>query len=123
MAAAGPDVAQAEHRGSVGDDCNGVPFDGQPAGVGRALGDGHADPGHARCVGAGQVVAVLERDLRDDLDLPAQMQEKGSVRHLADTYSGEFGDGLGDLIGVGRVTRHVDDDGRWGGFDDVQRGE
>ena len=95
-----PDVAQAEDRRAVGDDRDGVALDGQPAGVVGVLRDRHADPGDAGRVGAGQVVAVLERHLGHHLELAAEVQQEGAVADLADGDAGQLGDRGGDLVGV-----------------------
>ena len=63
IAAAGPDVAEAEHGGAVGDDGHRVALDGQRPGLGRVLVDRHRDPRDAGRVGHREVVARLERQL------------------------------------------------------------
>ena len=105
------DVAQPEHGRAVGDHGHGVPLDRQPPGVSRVLRDGQADPGHPGGVRAGEVVAVPQRHLRVDLDLAAEVQQEGPVRHLADAEALLGRDGLGDRLRVGDVTGvagHVD---------------
>ena len=55
------DVAEAEHRGAVGDDRDHVALDRELEGLRAVLGDRLADPRHARHVGHREVVAGLER--------------------------------------------------------------
>ena len=83
IAAAGPMLPSPSTAAAVGDHGDGVALDGQPAGVRRVLGDGHADPGHAGGVRPGQLVAVAQGDLRRHLDLPAEVQQEGAVGDLA----------------------------------------
>ena len=45
--------------------------------------DGHADPGHAGGVGAGEVVTVAQRDAGGDLDLAAEVDQERAVADLA----------------------------------------
>ena len=64
------EVAEAEHGGAVGDDRDGVALDGQPAGVGRVVGDGLADPGDAGGVGAGRSSRLRRRTFECTSSLP-----------------------------------------------------
>ena len=78
------EVAQPEHGGAVGDDGDGVALDRQPPGVRRVGRDRLADPGDAGGVGAGEVVAGAQADLRVDLELAAEVQQERPVGDLAD---------------------------------------
>ncbi len=60
----GPDVAEPEHRGAVGDDRDRVLLDGQVPGGVAVVRDRLADARDARRVGHREVVARLERRLR-----------------------------------------------------------
>jgi hypothetical protein len=78
-AAAGPDVAEAEHRGAVGDDCDGV---GPPGVDVSQLGldsDRHAHAGDARRVSEGEILAVAQRGRDPELDLPAAMHRESGI--------------------------------------------
>ncbi|MCO5556195.1 hypothetical protein L7F22_009739 [Adiantum nelumboides] len=94
----GADVAQAEHRGAVGDDGDGVALDRQAPGVGRVLRDRHRHPRDARGVGAGEIVTGTQVDLRPDLDLAAEVEQEGPVGDLADGEALELLDGGLDLL-------------------------
>jgi len=121
-----PDVAQAQHRGAVGDHGHGVALDGQVPHVLGVLGDGQTDAGDAGGVGAGQVVAVLQRHLGGDLDLAAEVHQEGAVAHLAHVRAGDLLDGLGDQLGVllvRGVTGDVDHHTVGLALDDVERGQ
>ena len=118
------DVTQAEHGGPVGDHGHGVALDGEPPGVLGVCGDGQADPGDTWGVGAGEVVAVLQRDLGLHGQLAAEVQQEGAVTDLADRHSRSGVDHLGDLLRVllvDGVAGDVDDDRVVTGLDDVER--
>ena len=69
LARQGPDVAQAQHRGAVGDHGHQVALGGEAVGRGGIFGDDQAGLGHAGSVGQGQV-ALRDAGLGgDDLDL------------------------------------------------------
>ena len=72
----GADVAEAEHRGAVGDDGDGVGDPGVVVDQRRLRGDRLAHLGDARRVGERQVVAVVERHGGGDLHLPARVQRE-----------------------------------------------
>ena len=99
----GAEVAQAEHGRAVGDHRDGVALDRQPAGVVRVGRDGLADPGDAGGVGAGEVVAVAQRDLRLHLQLAAEVQQERAVGDLAHPHARQRLQRGGDLRGVGLV--------------------
>jgi hypothetical protein len=120
------DVAQAEDGRAVGHDRDGVALDGQPARVLGVLGDGEADSRDPGRVRPGQVVAMLQRHLGHDLDLPAQVDEERPVADLPHPDAGEGGDPRGDVVGVfgiGGVAGHVDHDAVRTTLDDVERGQ
>src|SRR5690606_37077773 len=74
----------------------------------------------------GEVVAVLQRDLRGDLDLAAQVNEERAVGDLADPHALELVQRVGDavgVLGVPHVRRDVDDDRVGMRLDDVERGD
>jgi len=98
-----PDVAEAEHRRAVGDHGDGVALDREAAGVLGVFGDGQAHPRHAGGVGAGELVAVAQGDLRRDLDLAAEVQQEGPVGDLAHVDAVELLEAGDDLLGVGGV--------------------
>ncbi len=54
------DVAETQHGGAVGHDCDGVALDGEAARVLGVLGDRHAHAGHARGVDHREVVTVAD---------------------------------------------------------------
>ena len=108
----GPDVAEAEHGGAVGDDRDGVALDGQRPG---ALGGSswiamqtRATPGR---VGHREVVAGAHRRLRRDLDLAAEVQQEGAVGDADCTSTpGSSRTRVDDalaVLGVGGVDRDV----------------
>ena len=97
---AGPDVAQAQDGGAVGDDGDGVALDRQPADVLGVIGQRQADPGDAGRVGHRQVVAGLERHPGGDLDLAAEVQQEGAVADLAHLHAGHVAQRLDHLLGV-----------------------
>jgi hypothetical protein len=120
------DVAQAEHRGAVRDDCDGVALDRQPSCVLGVLGDGETDPGHPRRVGAREVVAVLERNRRPDLQLAPEVDEERAVADLSDRDTGQLRDSVPDVVGVlgvGSVAGDVHDDVVGVALHDIERGE
>ena len=120
----GADVAQAEHRGAVGDDGDGVLLDGVVVGqVGLGL-DRLAHAGDARRVRHRQVVAVTDRAQRQDLDLAALVHLEGAVLVLEDLDTVEVVQGVEDhLLVLGALA--VDDDvlveGRQLGLEPLER--
>src|SRR5690606_30947842 len=104
----GPDATEAQHRRAVGDDGDGVLLDRQVVDALRVLGDGLADPGHARRVGHRQVVAVADRHAGQHLDLAAVVHEEGAVEHLEHLAALEALRGGPHLLDVGLVAA-VDD--------------
>ena len=75
----GPDVAEPEHGGAVGDDGDGVLLDRQVPRHVAVVGDGLADPGDARRVGHREVVARLDRHFRAHLDLAPEVEQKRAI--------------------------------------------
>jgi len=106
----GADVAQAEHGRAVGHDGDGVLLDREVPDLLRGSGDRTANPRNAGGVGHREVVARLERRLGRDLELPAEMEQKGPVRDVLDLDSvdpSHRGDDAGDLGVVGGEHRDV----------------
>jgi hypothetical protein len=66
-----PDVAQAQDRGAVGHDRDGVALDREVARVARIMEQAPGDRSDARRVDAGQVLPVPDRRPHVDLDPPA----------------------------------------------------
>jgi hypothetical protein len=96
----GTDVAQAEHRGAVGDDGHRVLLDRQVVDPGRVVGDRATHPGHTGRVGHRQVVAVVDRHAGQHLDLAAVVHEVGAVEQLEHLDPVEPLDGLAHLLDV-----------------------
>ena len=119
----GPDVAQAEHRGSIGDDGDRVRLHREQM---RFLGhvvDRRAHAGDARSVGARQVIAIAQRDLRSDFDLAADVRQEGLVRRRGHGHAGECGENVADLaplLGVAQIAGEVEDDRTAHGLGDVE---
>ena len=87
LPASGADVAEAEHRGAVGDDRDEVAARGQVAGFARVVGDRHAGVGDARRVGERQVALVGQRLGRRDRDLAGRRKAVVVERGLAKVSS------------------------------------
>ena len=122
----GADVAEAEHRGAVGDHGDGVAFDRQAARILFVLRDRLAHAGHTGGVGTGEIVAVAQGHLRSGFELPAEVEEESPVRDLVDLDSRQGIEGVGDFVGVGDIAgvgADVDDDRVRSGFDDVEGGD
>jgi hypothetical protein len=105
------EVAEPEHRGAVGHDRDRVPLDRQTTGVLRMGRDGQADARDAGRVGHRQVVAVAQRHLRLDRELPAEVHEERAVADAVDDDTGEDAERVDDLRGVLLAPRragHVD---------------
>ena len=94
------DVAEAQHGRAVGDDGDRVALDRQPAHVLGVVGQRHAHAGDAGRVGHRQVVAGLQRHLRGDLELAAEVQQEGAVADLAHLHAGDAAQRLDHLLGV-----------------------
>jgi hypothetical protein len=82
----GTDVAEAEHRGAVGDDRDGVGLPRVLVDQVRLFSDGGADAGDPRRVGQRQVLARLQRYGRDDLDLAAAVQQEDGIDITIDSH-------------------------------------
>ena len=109
----GADVAQAEHRGAVGDDRDRVGLHGQQVGLLGHVVDGGAHASHAGRVGAREVVTVTQRHLGVDLHLAADVAHEGLVGDGIGGHAGQRSDGVAHLAAVLRiahVARQVDDD-------------
>ena len=98
----GPDVAEPEHRGAVGDDRDGVRDPGVVVGQRRVGRDRLADPGHTGRVGERQVVGAVQRDRRDGSPSCRRRagRRPGRRRAGADGLLGAMADSPG--IGAGR---------------------
>ncbi len=83
----GADVAQAEHRGAVGDDGDGVALDRVLEGLVGVVADRDAHPRDARRVGHREVVARLQRVLVVLFDLAAHVQHEGAVGGVHDLHA------------------------------------
>ncbi len=106
----GPDVAQPEHGRPVADHRHGVLLDREVPDLAHVLGDRHADARHARRVGHREVVARLERRLRDHLDLPAEVEQERAVGDVLDLDPDERlhgGDDLLQVVGARGIDRDV----------------
>ncbi|CAH0327595.1 hypothetical protein SRABI128_06262 [Microbacterium sp. Bi128] len=117
------DVAEAQDGGAVGDDGDGVAFDGQVPGGLRVFRDRQADAGDAGGVGAGEVVPVAQGDLRHNLQLAAEVHQEGSVRDVPDRDAVERVERVLDACGVvvvRGVAGDVDYQGLVVGLGDVQ---
>jgi hypothetical protein len=109
------DVAEAEHRGAVGDDRDGVGLHGVAVDQRRLSCDGPADPGHPGGVGHRQVVPVGQDRLRLDRDLAAAVQGEGAILDLDDLdalHPPSRGLDLGGVDLGGAVDDQVPGDGR-----------
>ena len=80
----GADVAEAQHGAAVADDGDGVLLDRQRPDLARVVGDRLRDAGDAGRVRHRKVVARLERRLRDDLELAAEVQQERPVGDVLD---------------------------------------
>ena len=84
------DVAQPQHRRSVGDHGHGILADRQREARLGIGGDRAAHAGDSRRVDHRQVVAGLDRRLRADLDLAAMMQQERAIGHANDRHAGDL---------------------------------
>ncbi len=75
----------------------------------RFLLDGRAHSSDTRRVRHGQVVAIVHRDLTDDVDLATGMQRECAVLPFEELDVGDGANGLDHTILMG-LTRAVDDD-------------
>ena len=106
----GPDVAEPEHGGPVGDDGDRVLLDRERPDLRGIRGDGARDPGDAGRVCHRQVVTSLERRARRDLELSAEMKQERSVGDVLDLepfHLGHGGDDPVEMCGVAGEHRHV----------------
>src|SRR5207253_8816233 len=107
-------VAEAEDGCAVGDDGDGVALYRQRERLFGVALDGLADASHSGRVGHREVCARLQRRLRDDLDLAAEMHEEDAVTDVYDFYAVNASGGLDDCFAVLRracVDRQVAYDG------------
>src|SRR4030095_12548969 len=99
----GADVAEAQHRGAVGDHGHGVLLDRQGEGALAVVTNRQAHPGHTRGVGHGEVVTGPDRGLVVDLDLAAQVHEERAIRDVDDPDPGQSLQSIDDLLAVHAV--------------------
>ena len=97
------DVAEAEHRGAVGDDGHRVALDRVLEGLVGIVVDRRADAGDARRVGHREVVARLQRALVVQLDLAADVEHERAVGGVEHAGAGDRVDRVGQPRPVGRV--------------------
>ncbi len=110
-AAAGPMLPEAEDGGAVGDDRDGVPLHGEPAGVLGVRDDRLADARDTGGVDHRQVVAVADRVLALHLDGAAEVHQERAVGDLVHVDALDRPERLDDAVGmrgVGSRTGHVD---------------
>jgi hypothetical protein len=97
------DIAEPEDGSTVTDYCDGVLFDRQRPRFRGVVGDRARDTGDAGRVGHREIVARLQRRLRDDFQLPAEMEQERPVGDVLDPdavdASHRCGDAL-ELIGI-----------------------
>ena len=105
----GPDVPEPEHRAAVGHDRDGVALDRQRPGRLGVLVDRRGHARDARRIGHREVVAGLDRDLADDLDLAALVHQERAVGDAGDRDALERPHRVDDALAVGGVdARHGD---------------
>ena len=80
----GPDVAEPEHRGPIGDDGNRVLLDREGPHLRGIRGDCTRDSGDAGRVRHRQVVTSLEWCAWRDLELASEVKQEGPVGHVLD---------------------------------------
>ena len=120
------DVAEAEHRGPVGDDGDRVALDRQAPRLLRVVRDRLRDARDAGRVGHREVVARGQRRLQRDLDLAADVEQERPVGDVLDLDAldlvGGGGDRL-DVVGVPGEDGHVADGEARLRADEVDRAE
>ena len=122
----GTDVAQAEHRGAVGDHGHRVLLDRQREGPLRVLLDRQAYARHPWRVGHRQIVPRPDRHLAPHLDLAAEMHQEGAVGDIGDLDAGQAPELVDDALGVlvvPRLDRDVAEDAVARHFDQVDRAD
>ena len=108
-AASGPMSPEPEHGAAVGHDSDGVVLDGQVPDLRGIVRDRLRDTGDTRRVRHRKVIAGLQRSLRDDLELAAQVHQERPVGDVLDLHPVERANGLDDAIEVPLVRReHAD---------------
>ena len=93
-------VAEAEHRGSVGDDGDGVFLDRQRENFFRIFVNRFADARDAGRVGHREIGASLQRHFRDDFDLAAEVHQESRIGDLNQFDAVDVFDGFDDLFAV-----------------------
>ncbi len=74
------DISQAEHRGAVGHDRDGIVDAGEITNRSRIVLDREADSRHTGCVDVPQHLLSVDRDTRDCTDLAAAMTIENAIR-------------------------------------------
>ena len=108
---AGAEVAQPEHRRPVRHDRDRIALHRQLRDVLGVGGERERHPPDPWRVGHREVVAGLERNLRLDADLAAEVQQEGAVRDSVHGHTGNRAHGVdefGRVLAVDRGARHVD---------------
>ena len=111
----GADVAEAEHRGAVGDDRHGVLADRVLVRKRLVLLDRRAHARDAGGVRHRQVVGIADRTQREHLDLATLVHAEGPVPPVVQGDPVDRGGDLGDalcVLFVAAVHHHVFDDRR-----------
>ena len=93
-------VAEPEHRGSVSYDGNCVLLDRQREGFIGIFVNRVADASNARRVGHREIRARLQRHLRNDFDLAAEVHQKSRIRNLQQLDAVDVFDCFDDLFAV-----------------------
>src|SRR5213596_1295982 len=98
-----PNIAQAEHRRTVGDHGDHVLLDRQRERARSIVADRQADPGDPRRVHHREVVTGADRHFVVHLDLSPAVHQEGPVGDVADADAGDVAEPGDDLLGVDAV--------------------
>src|SRR5438046_1256364 len=98
-----PNIAQAEHRRTVGDHGDHVLLDRQRERARSIVADRQADPGDPRRVHHREVVTGADRHFVAHLDLSPAVHQEGPVGDVADADTGDVAEPGDDLLGVDAV--------------------
>src|SRR5262249_30828100 len=105
----GSDVAEPQHGGAIGDDCDRVVLHGEGEGALAVVVDRQAYAGHPWRVGHGKVVTRPDGNLAPDLDLSSEVHQEGRARTVDDATAGHPSEPRDDLLAVNAAPR-VDGD-------------